>query len=209
MPVKLNGATSGSVTIDAPAVAGTNTLTLPAVTDTLVGLAATQTLTNKIIQGGAITSATAQASTSGTSIDFTSIPSWVKRITVIFSGVSESGTSIPIIQIGDSGGIETTGYLGSGGFTAVSNICSAVAQTSGFSLDAASAAASIRSGAVSLYNISGNVWVASGTLTRTDSAVTLMCAGTKTLSDTLTQVRITTVNGTDTFDAGTINIMYE
>jgi len=49
MPVKLNGATSGSITIDAPAVAGTNTLTLPAVTDTLVGLAATQTLTNKSV----------------------------------------------------------------------------------------------------------------------------------------------------------------
>jgi len=111
MPVKLNGATSGSVTIDAPAVAGTNTLTLPAVTDTLVGLAATQTLTNKIIQGGAITSATAQASTSGTSIDFTSIPSWVKRITVMFNGVSLSGTSSILIQLGDSGGFENTGYV--------------------------------------------------------------------------------------------------
>jgi hypothetical protein len=156
-----------------------------------------------------ITSGTAVASTSGTSIDFTGLPSWVKRITVMFSGVSGSGTSIPIIQIGDSGGVETTGYLGSGSFTAVSNVCSAVAQTSGFPLDAASAAANTRSGAVSLYNIFGNVWVASGTLVRTDAAVTLMCAGTKTLSDTLTQVRITTVIGTDTFDAGSINILYE
>lgn len=189
----LNGSTSGTLTIAAPAVAGTNTQTLVAATGTLAPLI----------------SATAQASTSGTSIDFTGIPSWVKRITVMFNGVSGSGTSIPIIQIGDSGGVETTGYLGSGSFTAVANVCSAVAQTSGFSLDAASTAATIRSGSVSLYNISGNVWVASGTLVRTDAAVTLMCAGTKTLSDTLTQVRITTVNGTDTFDAGTINIMYE
>lgn len=58
MPVKLNGATSGSVTIDAPAVAGTNTLTLPAVTDTLVGLAATQTLTNKTLTGTALSAGT-------------------------------------------------------------------------------------------------------------------------------------------------------
>jgi hypothetical protein len=58
MPVKLNGATSGSITINAPAVAGTNTLTLPAVTDTLVGLAATQTLTNKTLTSPTLTSPT-------------------------------------------------------------------------------------------------------------------------------------------------------
>jgi hypothetical protein len=65
MPVKLNGATSGSVTIDAPAVAGTNTLTLPAVTDTLVGLAATQTLTNKTLTSPIINTATFASASSG------------------------------------------------------------------------------------------------------------------------------------------------
>jgi len=66
---------------------------------------------------GSLTRATAQASTSGTSIDFTSIPSGVKRITVMFSGVSTNGTSLIQVQIGDSGGIETTSYA-SGGWTA-------------------------------------------------------------------------------------------
>jgi hypothetical protein len=128
MPVALNGSTSGSVTITAPAVAGTNTLTLPAVTDTLVGLAATQTLTNKTIQGGAITSATAQASTSGTSINFTDIPSWVKRITVMFNGVSTSGTSIRQAQLG-AGSVTTSGYTSSGfGWTGGTN---GVASTTG------------------------------------------------------------------------------
>ena len=47
--VVVSGDTSGAITISAPAVSGTNTLTLPAVTDTLVGLAATQTLTNKTL----------------------------------------------------------------------------------------------------------------------------------------------------------------
>jgi len=57
---------------------------------------------------GVIVSGTAVASTSGTSIDFTSIPSWVKRVTVMFAGVSTNGTGSYLIQIGDSGGIETS-----------------------------------------------------------------------------------------------------
>jgi hypothetical protein len=73
MPVSLNGATSGSVTITAPAVAGTNTLTLPAVTDTLVGLAATQTLTGKTLTSPTITGAVLSAGTTTVApLDFTS-----------------------------------------------------------------------------------------------------------------------------------------
>ena len=52
--VVVSGDTSGSITISAPAISGTNTLTLPAVTDTLVGLAATQTLTNKTLTAPAL-----------------------------------------------------------------------------------------------------------------------------------------------------------
>jgi len=209
MPVKLNGATSGSITIDAPAVAGTNTLTLPAVTDTLVGLAATQTLTNKTIQGGAITSATAQASTSGTSIDFTSIPSYVKRITVMFTGVSTSGTSVIQIQIGSTT-FTTTGYVSSA--SAINSGTGQAGSTTGFAITTLPAAAAANSGAItlSLLNASTYNWVSSGTLQYTTTAGAMyMSAGSITLSGTLDRVRITTVNGTDTFDAGTINIMYE
>ena len=122
----LAGTTSGTTTVTATAVAGTTTLTLPAATDTLVGKATTDTLTNKtltspVITGASvssmassvITSGTSQASTSGTSIDFTGIPSWVKRITVMFNGVSTNGTSNPLIQIGDSSGVAITGYSAS------------------------------------------------------------------------------------------------
>jgi len=211
MPVKLNGATSGSVTIDAPAVAGTNTLTLPAVTDTLVGLAATQTLTNKIIQGGAITSATAQASTSGTSITFSSIPSWVKRITVMFSSVSTNGTSGYKIRIGPSGGVETSGYLG---------ICNsesgsgATNPTTSFLITPSTelSAASVIQGRAELLNFSGNTWVCVSQVGRSDAAGTgaqFYASGTKPLAGVLTQIEISTSNGTDTFDAGSINIMYE
>ena len=207
MPVKLNGSTSGSVTIDAPAVAGTNTLTLPAVTDTLVGLAATQTLTNKTIQGGAITSATAQASTSGTSIDFTSIPSWVKRITVMFSGVSTNGTSFIQLQLGDSGGVETTGYI-SGAWGANTNNTNS---TTGLVIQAQGSATYNYHGnmIVTLIDSSTNTWAFSSVMSSSVAALNSMGGGSKSLSATLTQVRITTVGGTDTFDAGTINILYE
>jgi len=208
MPVKLNGATSGSVTIDAPAVAGTNTLTLPAVTDTLVGLAATQTLTNKTIQGGAITSATAQASTSGTSIDFTSIPSWVKRITVMFSGVSTNGTSIRQAQLG-AGSVTTSGYTSSGfGWTGGTN---GVASTTGIIFDGqAPVAATAYNAVMTINNFGNNTWVASSLIAATTGTVQqFISTGAITLSGTLDRVRITTVNGTDTFDAGSINILYE
>jgi len=194
----LSGDTSGSVTLDAPAVSGTTTLTLPASSGTVTVAGVNSN----------IVSSTAQATTSGTSIDFTSIPSWVKRITVMFSAVSTNGSSIVQIQIGTSGGIEATGYSG-----ASSNLSSGVTSasyTAGFAIRAMDAAAYSTSGAIQLTNISSNTWVAFGVVGNpTSVALTGTTGGTKSLSGTLDRIRITTVNGTDTFDAGSINILYE
>lgn len=143
-------------------------------------------------------------SATGTSVDFTGIPSWVKRITVMLNGVSTNGTSVMLIQLGDAGGIENTGYLGSGSTAAVF-----VNYTTGFGLSGAQAAARVYQGGLTISLISGNTWACFGVTGLSDQASTNLTGGTKTLSDTLTQVRITTVNGTDTFDAGTINIIYE
>ena len=160
------------------------------------------------IKGGALTLATAVASTSGTSIDFTGIPSWVKRVTVMFSGVSTNGTSVPLIQLGDAGGIETTGYLGTS-----SVITSAVASsngTTGYLLGAANWGATVVShGSIIISLCGSNTWVASGSIGDSTTAITYTTSGSKTLSGTLDRIRITTANGTDTFDAGTINILYE
>jgi len=157
---------------------------------------------------GGLVSGTAVASTSGTTIDFTGIPSWAKRITVMFSGLSTNGSSIPLVQLGDSGGVETTSYLGSinqgGGSTP-----SSAAYSSGFAFATSWGAAAVTHGAVTLTLIGSNVWAATVLHGISNSSGVYYGAGSKTLSDTLTQVRITTVNGTDTFDAGTINIMYE
>lgn len=153
-----------------------------------------------------LVSGTSVASTSGTSIDFTSIPSWVKRITVMFNGVSTSGTSIPLVQLGNSGGIEITGYLGTGGNVA-GNVYAL--QTIGFGLSGSHSAAQIMHGQIIITLISANSWVCSSLLYRSEATGMLSGGGSKTLSATLDRVRITTVNGTDTFDAGTINILVE
>jgi hypothetical protein len=159
-----------------------------------------------------ITSGTSQASTSGTSIDFTGIPSWVKRVTVMFSGVSTNGTSAMQVQLGDSGGVENTGYNSIGFAITTAVAASAVNTTSGFGLITSASAGSSYHGVLvlSLVSSASNLWSGIGNFG--DSVATvrgIVIAGSKSLSATLDQVRITTVNGTDTFDAGTINILYE
>jgi hypothetical protein len=163
---------------------------------------------NATSTGTLLTAATAQASTSGTSINFTDIPSWVKRITVVLSGVSTNGTSnSPLVQLGDSGGIETSGY---GGYVAYLGPSTASTGNSiGFLLNFGVNAAVGTSGIVTLCNITGQTWVMAYTGTYDNTAYILVGSGAKTLSATLDRVRITTVNGTDAFDAGTINILYE
>jgi hypothetical protein len=208
-----NASGTGIFTIASPNSNTNRTLSIPDTTTTIVGTDATQTLTNKTLGSGlvmgasALTSATAvvnPTSPASSSIDFTGIPSWVKRITVIFSGLSLSSTADILVQLGDAGGIEATGYISSGSATgtgaAISN------STLGMIIRSASAA-SITSGIMTLQNITGNSWVASyaGKQSSTSSSYG---GGDKTLSDTLTQIRITTTS-TDTFDAGTVNIMYE
>jgi hypothetical protein len=151
---------------------------------------------------------TEQATTSGTAINFTGIPSWVKRITVQLVGVSTSGTSNLLVQLGDSGGIEDTSYV-SGAWQGGTGDTSATS-TAGMIATAAVTAAGTMTGAVTLTleDSSDNTWVATGALIRSDGAGQLS-AGSKALSATLDKVRLTTVNGTDTFDAGSINILYE
>jgi hypothetical protein len=149
-----------------------------------------------------LTLATAQAA-SGTAVDFTGIPSWAKRITVMFNGVSGSGTSNFMVQLGDSGGIENTGYTG-----AVNRETNILGFSAGFILMFSNVAAVTNTIQVIISNINSNNWICSFISTRSDNAVSYG-VGVKSLSDVLTQLRITTVNGTDTFDAGTINISYE
>ena len=182
---------------------GSNNIVLATDGSATIATLSSTTITGTTIQG-TIKSGTAVASTSGTSIDFTSIPSWVKRITVMLDGVSTNGTSPICIQLGDSGGIETTGY--NGGST--NQTPTYVANTVGLNINAGTTAAAQIMGHAILTNISGNTWVLSSGSQISANNITA-AGGSKATSATLDRVRITTVNGTDTFDAGSINLLLE
>lgn len=170
------------------------------------GTDTTKVLNSAILRANNIVQGTAIATTSGTSHDYTGIPSWVKRITVMFSGVSTNGASPIQIQLGDSGGIENTGYVSSGAFSGASG--GGTTSTSGLLATAATSGTVIQHGIATITYLGSNIWVGSAVLGRNDAFV-FLAGGSKTLSATLTQIRITTVNGTDAFDAGSINILYE
>jgi len=195
MSIVLLGSTSGSCTLQEQAVAGTTTLTLPTFNGTV----------------GLLVSGTAQTAPPATPqyFDFTSIPAGVRRITVMFNEVSSSGTSNFLVQLGDSGGIENTGYVSTSNYTNQASTTGGSNSTAGYLLfNSASSGAALISGTYTLVNISGNTWIGSG-VHKMITTQMLFSGGSKALSDVLTQVRVTTVNGTDTFDAGSINILYE
>ena len=153
--------------------------------------------------GGTVTSGTAVASTSGTSIDFNSIPSWVKRITVMFAGLSTNGTSLIQIQVG-AGSVTTSGYLSSYAINGTTQS----SLTTGIAIPFVTAA-DVRHGNIVFTLLGSNTWTATGVLGLSNAGAMAYSAGSIALGGTLDRVRITTVNGTDTFDAGSINILYE
>ena len=203
-------------TIDTITSAAATALTLKSAGTTALTISTSQaaTFASTVADSVAIlrplVSGTAVASTSGTSIDFTSIPSWVKRITVMFTGVSTNGTSPPQIQIG-AGSIVTSGYLGSNTFLNAS-IVGGANFTSGFGIGVSVgfwSAATIFHGSIVLTLQTGNTWVCDGKNGTSNAVGSYLTNGSLALGGALDRVRITTVNGTDTFDAGSINILYE
>jgi hypothetical protein len=159
--------------------------------------------------GTLIISGTA-VSASGTAVDFTGIPSWAKRITVMFNSVSTNGTSNLLMQIG-SGSVLTSGYGSSAGYTGTSTGGSS--STAGFIITAANGPANTISGANTICLLGSNTYVSTGNLIFESVSPILFVmssAGVRaSVGGAIDRVRITAVNGTDTFDAGTINIMWE
>lgn len=153
---------------------------------------------------------TAKASTSGTTIEFTGIPSWARRLTVMFNGVSTNAASAFLIQVG-AGSFTTTGYACGAMSIEGANTASVTSSGAGFLVLRATvgAAAASVTGHLVVTNISGNTWVGSGAMIRTDNGAGTVCSGSIALGGALDRVRVTTSNGTDVFDAGSINIFYE
>lgn len=237
------GDVSGTCTLQAPSAAGSTVLTLPVIAaDTLAGIAATQTLTNKtltapVLSGSltgtytlagtptisspsissavmttmassVITSGTAQATTSGTFKDFTSIPSWVKRITVMFNGVSTSGTTAMRVQLGT--GVTPTysaTYVSIVGAIAGGTAASS-SFTDGFAIQRTAVAAALYSGTIVCTRLSTNVWTYTSNIGTATSTIPSYGGGSVDLGAVATAVRLY-MDGTDTFDAGSVNILYE
>lgn len=147
-------------------------------------------------------------SATGTSIEFTGIPNWVNRITVMLDGVSTNGSSPVGLQLG-SGSYATSGYAGAtfgslGSDNTGTRLLSVMAEMNDSQLSTA-----IRNGAFVITRLQSNTWIIFGNFAQTNTARFFSLSCSVTLSGTLDRLRITTVNGVDTFDAGTINIMYE
>ena len=190
-----NAAGTATFTVAAPNTSTDRTLTLPDTSETLVA------------QGTALTLGTAVASTSGTAIDFTGIPAWAKRVTVMFNGVSTSGTNSILIQLG-SGAVQTSGYLTYSSKMGNASVSNGQNYTSGFGISTTSAAY-ITSGSAAFSTFGSNAWTGNGFFADSSGGNGFPLGGVVSLSGALDRIRITTVGGTDTFDAGSINIMYE
>lgn len=193
-------------------ISGTSGITTSAITtDTSVAN------TSSTLTGESLTRVklyTAKATTSGTTVDFsptdgTGIPSWAKKITITFNGVSSNGTSPLTIYLGTTSGYENTSYNGSSSYVSGTNLCGvAMLGSTGINLQY-SAAVNTKHGSITFTLISGNTWAFSGNLALSDNSSTLQVAGTKTVAATLDRIRVTSVNGTDLFDTGSVNILVE
>lgn len=184
---------------------GTSGITTPGITTDTSVANTSSTLTGESLNR--IKTYTAKATTSGTFVDFTNIPSWAKKITVLFNSVSTNGTNFVTTQLGTSSGIEATGYNGAASYIASSS--AATASTTSGVIWYNQGATVNRNGLLTFVLIPGNTWIYNGVAADSTAANTLLVGGNKTLSGVLDRVRITTTPGVDTFDSGSVNILVE
>ena len=203
--IVLTSGSNGTITLAPAATANAFVVTMPAETGNVITTSSTSVVAPGMLTQP-LTLGTSQASTSGTSILFSGIPSWVKRITVMFSGMSTSGSSGIQVQLGTASGLVTSGYGGSCAYSGATT--GGASFTTGLPL-ANTSGSDVRNGAVVITKITGNNWVATTVNGQSNNNYAQFGGGAINLPGTLTQLAVNMVNGSDTFDAGTINILYE
>lgn len=207
MSLRLNGSSSGYTELTAPAVAGNTQITVPdsaGTTGQIVRVTSpgVQQHSNPIQYAGIISPA------SGNQVSFSNIPSWARRLTLIMSGVSTNGASLPLIQIGTGGFAQVTGYNSSSSWLPATGSGTATS-TAGFVINSGNVGASFQ-GTVYITSIeNANVWVCNGALSNSPLGGINILAGGVQLSGTLDFLRLTTSNGTDLFDVGSVNLSWE
>lgn len=205
---------TGAVTIAVADVSGAAPTASPTFTGTVTGVAGTfssalsgDTVADAVGTIRPLVAGTTVATTSGTSINLnTALPSWVRRITIIYSGVSLSGSSHSIIQLGSTSFV-TSGYVATGAYAGSGNQAGVASATNGLLVHGGSNTNAL-TGAMTIAHAGSNLWIAShsGLL---NNNVGVFGGGSVTLSGVLDRIRIASANGTDTFDAGSVNILYE
>lgn len=178
-----------------------------AATDYVTGTDPDLHLTVKVARDNNLVLGTATATTSGTSKDYTGIPTWAKRVVVMLSGVSTNGTSPKMLKVG-SGSIAGSGYLSATTFLLNGAGVAVTNYTDGFSLGGNSASDVIH-GAVTFTHMGSNIWICHGSIGFSSGAAVALVGGSITLGGALDRIRLTTQGGTDAFDAGSFNIIYE
>lgn len=147
-------------------------------------------------------------STTNSFLDFESIPSWARRITVSFQAVSTNGTGLWLIQLGTTSPT-TSGYQSQSVRSAATPSVTIDSNSTGFVINTNSGS-NLVFGIYTLTNITGNTWVGSGSITTsTGTAYGITCAGSVALANTVDILRVTNVGGSNNFDAGTVGVMYE
>ena len=169
------------------------------------GTDATRAITPASLLAANVVASTVTATTSGTSVTLTgNVPSTAKRVTVILNEISTSGTSPVLVQLGTAGPVwVTSGYVGH----ADNAYGTPAPYTAGLGIERTSASGGSRVGILTLTKVTSNTWV--GTYTGTNGTDVCLGSSRVALSSALTNVRLTTVGGTDTFDAGQANLFWE
>jgi hypothetical protein len=147
---------------------------------------------------GVLTTIAPVDTTSGTSVDFTGIPSWVQRITMTFVGVSKNSTSNPLVQVGNAGGYVTSGYI---------SASDGLITPDGFIVEATAASDELY-GTMTLTKNAAGVWVQSHVV-KVAGGIVFVGAGSIAGAGTVDRIRLTTISGTNTFDSGSVGITYE
>ena len=144
---------------------------------------------------------------SGTAVEFTGIPD-AQEIVLSLKGFKSNGTSRPLIQLGTSSGFVTTGYEATSGLL-FGTTPTTFESVNGFPINSNSAA-HVLNGVIRLIRVQGNTWAVQGNVaSRTTTSQAISVNGLITLAAAADRIRVTTVNGSDTFDAGEINMSYQ